>query len=73
MVKVKVKWPTIISTRVLKLVKRSTGRRVAQLVEHQTWIKGRGFESAMGKICTALFSGAAVLEITLVVEKDVKL
>ena len=34
--------------------------------------EGLGFESAKGKICTALFFVAPVFEITLVVEKDVK-
>ena len=49
------------------------GRRVAQWVERRTFgSRGRGFESARGKICSALFFGAPVFEITLVVEKDVK-
>ena len=34
--------------------------------------RGPGFESARGKICTALFIGAPVFKIALVVEKDVK-
>ena len=34
--------------------------------------KGLRFESAKGKICTALFFGVPVFEITFVVEKDVK-
>ena len=33
---------------------------------------GRGFESRRDKLCTALFLGAPVFKITLMVEKDVK-
>ena len=36
------------------------------------WPRGRGFESARGKICTALFFSDPVFEIALVVEKDVQ-
>ena len=49
------------------------GRRVAQWVERRTFgSRGRGFESARGKICSALFFGAPVFELAFVANKERK-